>query len=427
MFMPFQVLGIWLRGLFALLLLAVGIFLFARWYSLREQVVVVSVPPASIAAEDNPERNGSTPAQQEERRVVRWQFGFNRETAYLLAGSVLIGWSLGFGWLLSPRFFRRRGDAPAVPRPEDTRHLVLADGSAIHVEFHGPADGDPVVLVHGWGLDSGEWCYAAREWAGRYRLVTWDLPGLGRSSRPPDRDWSLEKLARDLDAVLALLGNKPAVLVGHSIGGMILLTYCKLFPAALGTRVRALVLAQSTYTNPVRTTARSGLYTALQKPLLEPLCHLMVWLAPLVRVLNGLSYLNGSAHRSTERSSFSGQETREQLEFITRYYSKAPPDVIGRGMLAMFRYDATDILGGIPVPTLIVTGDQDATCRPEASRFMAESIPGAKLVSLEQAKHCGLFEHHEAFHAAVAAFLAAEPQRLPKTGPRLQEAPRSHV
>jgi hypothetical protein len=57
---------------------------------------------------------------------------------------------------------------------------------------------------------------------------------------------------------------------------MIILTYCKLFPAALGTRVRALVLAHGTYTNPVRTTSMAGLYTALQKPILEPLCALVV-------------------------------------------------------------------------------------------------------------------------------------------------------
>ena len=136
------------------------------------------------------------------------------------------------------------------------------------------------------------------------------------------------------------------------------------------------MLAQSTYTNPVRTTSNAWLYTALQKPVLEPLCHLMVWLSPVVRVLNWLSYFNGSAHRSTERSSFSGKETRGQLDFITRYYCTSPPDVVARGMLAMFQYDASDILRRINVPTLVVAGDQDKTCMPEASRHMAATIPG---------------------------------------------------
>jgi pimeloyl-ACP methyl ester carboxylesterase len=133
----------------------------------------------------------------------------------------------------------------------------------------------------------------------------------------------------------------------------------------------------------------------------------MVWLSPLVRAMNWLNYLNGSAHRSTERDSFSGRETRGQLDFITGYYCQAAPDVVGRGMLAMFRYDATDVLPALGVPALVVTGDQDKTCTPDASRYMAEAIPGARLVTLGPAKHCGLFEHHAPFHAAVTEFVAA--------------------
>lgn len=68
----------------------------------------------------------------------------------------------------------------------------------------------------------------------------------------------------------------------------------------------------------------------------------MIWLSPLVRVLNWLSYINGSAHRSTERSSFSGRETRGQLDFLTRYYATSAPDVVAHGMLGMLRFDATE-------------------------------------------------------------------------------------
>ena len=64
----------------------------------------------------------------------------------------------------------------------------------------------------------------------------------------------MENLSRHLEAVLGLAGDQPAILLGHSIGGMITLTFCRLFPKALGTRVRAIALVQTTYTNPVRTT-----------------------------------------------------------------------------------------------------------------------------------------------------------------------------
>ena len=134
-----------------------------------------------------------------------------------------------------------------------------------------------------WTVTSGT--TSRRNWPS-YRLIVWDLPGLGLSKQPDNHDYSLENLARDLDAVIALAGGRPVVLVGHSIGGMISLTHCKLFPQAMGTRVCGLVLVNTTYTNPVRTTSMAGLKTALQKPLFEPLLHLTIGLSPLVRVMN---------------------------------------------------------------------------------------------------------------------------------------------
>ena len=337
---------------------------------------------------------------------------------------MLLAWSAGGGWLSSPAFWRRSGGKDE-PRRESSRKkefLKRAHGSELCVAAYGPVDGDPIVCVHGWGLESNEWYYAKRE-LGAYRIITWDLPGLGHSTRPADRDWSLEKLARDLDAVIGFAGGRPVTLLGHSIGTMIILTYCKLFPEALGGRVERIVLAHGTYTNPVKTSSKPRLHATLQKPVLEPLCHLLVWLSPVMRVLNWMSYVNGSAHRSTERDSFSGKETREQLDFITRLYCKAPPDVIGRGMLAMFRYDATDVLERISIPTLIVAGDRDNTCVPEASRYMAERIPNAELEILPSAKHCGLFEWHEEFHEAVVSFLASTKQAAAV----LHKTPQGHV
>jgi pimeloyl-ACP methyl ester carboxylesterase len=405
MFMPFQVLGMWLRPIVSLVILGVGIFLLYKSYDHYRDGRAEGVAIVRDATIDDPDL--VQPTNHDGNRS--WQFGLNRETAYLLGGLSLVLWSLGGGMVVGPYFWRRRGkEEPRVENGHKSERLVRPDGSELCVTSYGPQNADPVVFLHGWGLDSNEWFYTKRQ-LGNYRLIVWDLPGLGRSTRPANRDWSLEKLARDLDAVIATAGDKPVVLVGHSIGTMIILTYCKLFPESLGRRVRGLVLAQSTYTNPVRTTSKAWFYTAMQKPLLEPLCHLMVWLSPLMRVMNWMSYVNGSAHRSTERSSFSGQETRGQLDFLTRYYVKSPPDVIGRGMLGMFRYDATHVLETISVPTLVIAGDRDSTCTPEASRYMADHIPDAELVTLASSKHCGLFEHYEQFHEALVSFLADIP------------------
>lgn len=406
-FMPFNVLAVWFRGLFSLALLVAGGLLLYEWYSTPRGPVDHrwangdagssrlddrSLDASDVAGDD------STVASPALRRQTL------RELAYLLGGIGLLVWSLG-GGLPWPVLFRRSGDCPPAPAAGASHRLQRPDGTSIYAEIFGPADGMPLILTHGWGLDHNEFCYLKESLAAQYRLIVWDLPGLGRSTVPHNKDWSLEKLAHDLDAVIELAGGRPAILVGHSVGGMIMLTYCRLFPEDLGSRISGLVLAQTTPTNPVKTTSMAALYTAIQRPVLEPLCHLMIWFSPLVWLLNWLSYLNGSAHRSTERSSFSGNESREQLKFITRYCVAASPAVVARGMLGMFRYDATDVLSSIHVPALIVAGDRDTTCTPDANARMAEAIPQSEFLTLKAARHCGLFEHHEQFRDVLARFV----------------------
>jgi hypothetical protein len=63
---------------------------------------------------------------------------------------------------------------------------------------------------------------------------------------------------------------------------MITLTFCRLFPQALGNRVKGIALVQTTYTNPVRTTNMAALLGALERPVIVPLLHLTIWLSPLL-------------------------------------------------------------------------------------------------------------------------------------------------
>jgi len=214
-------------------------------------------------------------------------------------------------------------------------------------------------------------------------------------------------MARDMAAVVAVAGERSVVLVGHSIGGMIILTFCRLFPELVGRQVCGLVLVHTTYTNPVRTTAKRGLYTALQKPVLEPLLHLTVWLSPLVWLMNCLSYFNGSAHVSTARQSFAGAESWGQLDFVARFLLRDSPAVLARGMLGMLRYDAAVTLGKIGAPVLVVSGDRDPLTAPDASERMRAALPAAHLVTLAPAKHQGLLERHGEFSDAVGRFCAA--------------------
>ena len=87
MFMPFQVLGMWIRGLLALVFVGLGIFLLVLWYGNRERTIIEPVAEApSTELRTGPQRVEPAPDDVEEThvRTIYWQFGLNKETAYLL-------------------------------------------------------------------------------------------------------------------------------------------------------------------------------------------------------------------------------------------------------------------------------------------------------------------------------------------------------
>jgi len=236
-------------------------------------------------------------------------------------------------------------------------------------------------------------------------VVAYDLRGLGRSTGPKDRQFDLDRMADDLLAVMDAIGGGPAVLIGHSIGGMIQLTLAKGRPEEFGRRVAGLVIAHSTPTNPTRTTQLGDLLAALQKPVLEPLAWLMVLFAPLVWVMNVFSYLNGSSHWSNFRVAFSWTGTWAQVEFVTRYTLEIWPAPYARGCLGMFRYDATDALARITVPTLVVAADRDRMTVLAANEAIRAGIPRAEMATLSPAGHMGPIQRPDELAAAVRSFL----------------------
>jgi pimeloyl-ACP methyl ester carboxylesterase len=413
-FMPFNVLGMWFRGLLSIAIIVVGIYLLNRWYDDSHVVVPVRVdPPAETRVIDGEARNRVETATVPGHRIFRFEPGMNWPTAYLAAGIFLLAWAV-IGRLVlqalsmligGPKPARgQAADEPRADRTGEVHWIKRPDGSELRVECYGPADAPPIIMTHGWGCDSTVWFYPKKELAKRFRLILWDEPGLGLSKKPDNNDYHLENLAADLAAVLAFAGDRPAILVGHSIGGMITLTLCKTSPELVKRSVGGLVLAHTSYTNPVRTAKGAAFYTALEKPVLIPLLYLMIALWPLVWVMNWLSYINGSAHRSTKKQSFGGTETRGQLDFCARFMPRGRPDVVARGMLGMIHYDATATLATIPVPTLVVVGDQDPVTLPEAGQHISRTVPNAQLATLSPARHMGPVEHHGRFDELVAGF-----------------------
>ena len=182
------------------------------------------------------------------------------------------------------------------------------DGSELRVECYGPADAPPDRLDARLGGQQHRVVLPEAHLADRFRLIVWDLPGLGLSKKPDNNDYRLENLA-GRPRGRARVRRRPARRARRAqhrrddhadlLQG--------LFPEALGRRVAGLVLVHTTYTNPVRTTQDGRRSTPRSRSRCSiPLLYLTIALWPLVWLMNWMSYLNGSAHRSTHRASFAG-------------------------------------------------------------------------------------------------------------------------
>lgn len=310
-------------------------------------------------------------------------------------------WSFLGGLILKPLVAGRDRRVLNLVRAEEAHVIDSPTGSMLYVETHGPAGAPTIILTHGWGLDSTIWGYAVQDLATHFRVVTWDLPGLGRSRGKIE----LETFAADLRSIIDLENAGKAVLVGHSIGGMTIQTLVRDDPGFVERRVAGIVLLNTTHTNPLRTMILSPLWRALRWPLIEPLMWLAIPLQPLVWLSAWQSYLSGSAHLAN-RIGFGKHVSRSQLDAVTLLGTRNPPGAQARGNLAMFRWNATGALAKINLPVLVIGGAVDIVTKPEASHTISESTAAARVSIIEEVNHMGFLEQYETYNSAIGQFAA---------------------
>jgi pimeloyl-ACP methyl ester carboxylesterase len=369
--MPVIIIAILLVELLSLALLFIDYKLWREWYEFR-----------NTAADDY---------------ATRCLYGAIALLVYSLSGKYLVT------LLLSK--IKRKDEGPTSVSSSKSSLIKRPDGSTIYIEEFGNPSGQPIIFVHGWNANRTEWFYQRRHFEKKFRIILFDLPGLGKSTRATNKDFSLSKMAKDLNAVIEHTGAKNPILWGHSIGGMTILTLVAKHRNILREKVRALILQHTTYTNPVKTSILNRLLTAIQKPVLQPICYIMIALSPLIWIMRWISYLNGNAHIMTRLLTFTGTQTPRQLNYITLLSTLAPPAVTARGLLGMFKYDVTNELPQIDIPTLIIAANKDRLTKPVASGYMQTHIPNAKLFTINPAGHQGLVERHHEANEAAESFL----------------------
>lgn len=324
--------------------------------------------------------------------------------AALWGGLFLVGWS--FLGAFPVRLLLGKPRDEGAYRSGEGRLIEAADGARLWVECHGGEHAPALILTHGLGLDSTLWREAKAQLSGRFRVITWDLPGHGRSTMPADGRLSMDRLADELKAVVALASG-PAVLVGHSIGGMMLQTLCVRHPEFADMKIAGVVLVNTTHADPVRTTFGARLWRLVEAPLFKPMARLDILLSPLVRLMNEQSRLSGMAHVAMRLGGFGTQPSRRLLDHVTRLSARCSPAVQAKGLLAMMAWDITPELRRIRQTTHVFVGGRDLVTRPAAGSAIAAAILGAFETRVPHAGHLGPIECPSFYDHAIAAFADA--------------------
>ena len=239
----------------------------------------------------------------------------------------------------------------------------------------------PLVFLHGIGGAARAWRGQLDAFGDRYRAIAWDMPGYGGSSPLPTV--SIATLADALQDFLAQLGAIKPILVGHSIGGMIVQQWLVRHPNAAS----AVVLAQ---TSPAFGKADGDWQKSFIDARLGPLDRgeTMVSLAPtLVKELVG------------DDPDASGMALARDC------MANVPEDSYRASMLALLGFDQRQALKEIKIPTLVLSGSKDKNAPAPMMAKMAGFVPSASYIELEGVGHLVNLERPTAFNAALDQFL----------------------
>jgi pimeloyl-ACP methyl ester carboxylesterase len=336
----------------------------------------------------------------------------NRRKGALWAAGIIAG--VGAGIVAERVLMRRELGRPDPERdeafgtlPGERVPVTAFDGTELHCRVIGPENAPTIVFAHGVTLNMTLWYYQWRAFSDRYRCVLYDQRGHGASGKSPKGDYSLEALAHDLRSVLdATSPQGPAVVIGHSMGGMSMISMAEHHPEEYGGRVVGVVLADTTASDLVREAA--GAMGARVERVLRP-AHRW-FMADLNRVERMRRRIERNAtdfaYLATRLSNFGPNASPAQVEHVTRVAMAVPPEIWAHSIGSLMDMDLRHAVERISVPALVVVGDRDRLTPKTSAEALLKALPSGRGILLTGAGHLAMMERHVAFNRAVDGFLA---------------------
>ncbi len=260
--------------------------------------------------------------------------------------------------------------------------LLTVNGAQLYYECAGA--GQPLIMLHGHLLDSGQWDTEFQAWATRYRVVRYDARGFGRSSLPPEPF----TYSADLAGVMDALAIDHAVLMGCSGGGATILDFALAYPK----RVDALILVGS---------AVSGYRpSGPVPPQLIAFNEARQKGDQVLAVELSLQAFTDGPRRTAQQVN---PVAREQTRQMTAHLLARP--VVAEAVPQAPEEPALGRLAEIQAPTLIIVGAEDQPMIHQIADLLAQQIPDAERVTIPDAGHHPNLEHPALFHQIIQTFL----------------------
>jgi len=246
--------------------------------------------------------------------------------------------------------------------------------------YESAGDGQPVVFLHGFGLDSRMWAPQFEALKTAFRVIRYDLRGFGQSSLPPHNGYAHED---DLNALLSALGADPAHVVGLSMGGMMALRFALAYPQS----VRSLVLADSALDGHSWSTDWQARWSGMREAAKAG------QLAEAKR-----RWLDHPLFASVRADPLSASLLARMVEDYSGWHwhnkdtARVPSPAVA------------DRLGEIRVPSLVITGAQDLADFHSIANLLAAKLPAVRRSIIPGSGHMVNLEAPQEFNATLLGF-----------------------
>lgn len=293
------------------------------------------------------------------------------------------------------------------PVPGRARTVESFDGTHLYVDVVGDDALPTIVMAHGYALSHKVWHFLRRDLVDEFRVVSYDQRGHGASEEAVSGDYSIEALGRDLSAVVeaTLVRDEPVILLGHSMGGMTVLSYVEQYPESLVDRIAGTILMSTSGSDVVTggvvsigVAAFQGLANRLSRRAFQSLGRRASAADLVYSASTDLSYVLTKIIGLSPDASPAHVAFTEQLLLDTPTVVKA---AIGPMFTSLDLREAAPLL---KTPTIVIVGERDRLTPPAQARRLVELLPDAQLIELDGIGHMTPLEAHAEVTAHIRAF-----------------------